>query len=149
VWRGSLPLLCFSWAVITASVVAIVVALASALRYGDAVSGLWDSLLPWVAGAGTPAFLIWRLGTHPAIIATPREVIVRNPWSTYALPWEEIRECSASYYGIGITGRRGGEVYAWAVPKWNLSIWLHRRTRADEVADFLMTLRESRGKRRH
>ena len=70
---------------------------------------------------------------RPALTADDAGVTVRNPFSTKRVGYGEIMRCITGYYGITIR-TRSGAVVAWAVQKSNLTTWLHRRTRADEVA---------------
>lgn len=79
----------------------------------------------------------WRYGLHPRLIAEPEGVRVCNPRGTVFIPWEEIRGAEPGYAGISIEMESGEVVTAWAVQKANWSRWQSRRTRADEVAEFL------------
>jgi hypothetical protein len=104
------------------------------------------SLVAAVTGAGAGALLVavvfglfpvfaWRWGTHPLLAVSAGGVVVRNPVRTVVVPWADVERCVPSSLGLLIERRSGGRpVVAWAVQKPNLSRWLRRPTRADEVA---------------
>jgi hypothetical protein len=63
------------------------------------------------------------------------------------VPYRDIALVGVSYAGLTIRRGSGGRlVVAWAVQKSNIARWLHRRTRADEVADVIRARAESRGR---
>jgi hypothetical protein len=64
-------------------------------------------------------------------------VRIQNPVRRHDLAWAEIETVVAGYDGVEITTRGDDVVVGWAVQKSNLARWLRRRTRADDVAEFL------------
>lgn len=92
---------------------------------------------------GHPLLLVSVLGAlRPFISADTEGVHVQNPVRRHNLSWEEIREVVPGYHGLEIMTREDEMVIAWAVQKSNLAGWLSRRTRADDVADFLQQAAE-------
>jgi hypothetical protein len=119
----------------TFAVVGVVVAVVFVAigQFADAATAL-----AYAAMFGVPFFLGgWRYGLHPRIVADDSGVLVRNAWRDCFVPWSEVCDARAGYTGITIATSTRGVVTAWAVQKSNLAGWLHRRTRADDVANFL------------
>jgi hypothetical protein len=135
VWRTSLVARCLSWAGVVlgaAGVAVAVVATAMSPEDGHWIAGLL------MAGIGAlVAVASWRYGLHPAIIAAPDGLTIRNPWRTHVLEWDDVLDCQPGYYGLAISDRHGGRFSAWAVQRSNVAMWSKLRTRADEVAEAL------------
>lgn len=75
----------------------------------------------------------WLLAWRPYICLTSTALVVRNPLRLTVIPLAEVVEPDPG--GIRVARRSGRPIYAWAVQKWNLSLWLNRRARADDVVD--------------
>ena len=97
-------------------------------------TGYLPAAVLWVLTAVT-AIGVWRGAFRPSITCTPTGLHIRNPGSEAFVPWADIHTVTPGYYGIAIKERTGDVVTAWAVQKPNWATWLHRRTRADDVAD--------------
>jgi hypothetical protein len=77
--------------------------------------------------------LSFRFALWPKISLTNEQIIVRNPLRTIRIEVSRIEVVEAGYGGIVIATSDNVMEIAWAVQKSNLTGWLHRRTRADEV----------------
>ncbi|WP_422744625.1 PH domain-containing protein [Micromonospora sp. WMMD754] len=86
---------------------------------------------------GLLGFLVWRQIFHPRLSVDAEGLILRGPWRTTRVPWPAVVRCDPGYFGIAITCADGSWVMAPAPQKSNLSRWLGRGTRADDVADYL------------
>lgn len=120
---------------VCAAVVGIVAGAVQAV-HGD-VGALWVGIA--YAGLFGVVFGVsgWRFGLVPRITAESEGVRVRNPSRETFIRWDHIVDAVPGFAGITIETSNGGAVTAWAVQKWRLSSWLGKRTRADEVADFI------------
>jgi hypothetical protein len=135
VWRMGLVARCCAWAVVVLGVAGVAVAAVATAT--DPSDGHWIAGLIMAGICGGAAVWSWRYVLHPAIIAAPDGLTIRNPWRTHARSWDDVVDCQPSYYGIAVADRHGGGVYAFAVKKSNVATWRERRTRADEVAEGL------------
>lgn len=98
---------------------------------GGAVALIWWSgllLVPWV----------WRWAFVPYVALKADGVFIQNRITSKFVPYPEITRVSGGYYGLTLRTSRGDVVIAWAVQKSNLARWLHRQTRADEVAQAIV-----------
>jgi hypothetical protein len=78
----------------------------------------------------------WLGALRPFIRAEESGVTVRNPLSTTHVSYADIVGCTPGYSGLAIR-TRSGTVVAWAVQTTNIASWLHKHTRADDVAAFI------------
>jgi hypothetical protein len=62
---------------------------------------------------------------------------VQNPIVSFSLARDATTQVLPGFYGLEIATRDGDLAIAWAVQRSNLTRWLKRRTRADDVADVL------------
>jgi hypothetical protein len=90
-----------------------------------------------------PAFLLWRVNISTYIEERDEGIFVRNPFRAILIRWEEIEDCEPGYYGLRIRRRTGGPITAVGVQKGNISEWLNRRTKADQVCDRVLARREA------
>ncbi|MDW5325588.1 PH domain-containing protein [Plantactinospora sp. KLBMP9567] len=86
---------------------------------------------------GVLGLSMWQQTFRPRTSVGPQGVVLRSKWRTIRLPWSMIVRCDPGYDGITITCADGSRVVAPAPQKSNLSRWLGRKTRADEVAAYL------------
>jgi hypothetical protein len=128
VWRPSRGSRVGAWVVGSLGGLLCLVSLAAAVTGVGA-----DALLAAVVFGLFPVFA-WRWGTHPLLGTCEDGVVVRNPVRTVVVPWSDVERCLPSSLGLVVERRSGRAVVAWAVQKSNLSRWLRRRTRADDVA---------------
>jgi hypothetical protein len=137
-----------AWLAVAVGVISVVLCSVGGLV--QAVQGDLEAL--WVGFALAALFGLtfgvtgWRFGLRPRIMAEVDGVSVRNPGAETFVPWVRVVHASAGYSGITIR-TSDGEVTAWAVQKSNLARWLHRGTRADDVADFINRHGEHREKK--
>ncbi|MFD0783493.1 PH domain-containing protein [Micromonospora azadirachtae] len=134
VWRLGVGLRIFAgllFGVMSVGLVAFV-AYQAAAPDGDLRSAL-VAAVPF----GLLGFLLWRQIFHPRLTAGPEGLVLRSQWRTSRVPWAAVVRCDPGYYGIVITCTDGSRVVAPAPQKSNLSRWLGRSTRADDVADYL------------
>jgi hypothetical protein len=129
VWRPA------RWSQVGAWAVGLAGGVMSVASLVAAVTGAEAGPLVGVVGFGLFPVVAWRWGTHSLLATSADGVVVRNPVRTVVVPWTEIERCVPSSLGL-IIERHGGAqpIVAWAVPKPNVSRWLRRRTRADDVA---------------
>ncbi|MBA8795864.1 ribosomal protein S18 acetylase RimI-like enzyme [Friedmanniella endophytica] len=76
----------------------------------------------------------WRFGLHPRITADDEQLVVRNPFRTHRLPWDQISLVIPGGNGLVVAGPET-TVEAWCVQKSTRAQATGRRTRADAVAD--------------
>jgi hypothetical protein len=93
---------------------------------------LWISFALVVLG-------IWRWAFFPCIALTPEAVIVQNRLTKRSVPYSTIVGVKAGFYGLRLLTKDHNDVTAWAVQKSNEAKWAHRQTRADEVAEAIMS----------
>ncbi|MFI7431737.1 PH domain-containing protein [Micromonospora sp. NPDC049836] len=134
VWRLGVAVRVFAGLLLGVIAIGVMVFVAYQALAPDGELGL---ALALVVPYGMLAFLLWRQTFHPRLSAGPEGLVLRGPWRTVRVPWSAVVRCDAGYYGIAITCADGGRVLAPAPQKSNLSRWLGRRTRADDVADYL------------
>ncbi|ELS51482.1 hypothetical protein STVIR_7500 [Streptomyces viridochromogenes Tue57] len=89
--------------------------------------------VPVVLSAVSGAFFAASFRT--SLTLTDHEVIIRNLGWTRTVPLATVTRVHAGYGGIEIETSQGRYVTAMAVQKANVSLWLGRRTRADDVAE--------------
>lgn len=129
VWRPG------RWGRVGAWAVGVAGGLLSVVSLVAAATGVGAGALVAAVVFGLFPVFAWRWGTHPLLGASAEGVVVRNPVRTVVVPWADVERCVPSSLGLLIERRGGGRpVVAWAVLKSNLSRWLGRRTRADDVA---------------
>lgn len=102
-------------------------------------------LLPGLAIFPIAGVLAWRMAVSSWLRLTSTEVIVRNPVGVVRIPLREITVVIAGYGGITIMRADRTRVGAWAVQKTNLASWLHWHTRADDVAETILTAAREAG----
>jgi hypothetical protein len=83
------------------------------------------------------AVCAWSWAFVPYVDLTLTEVIVQNRIRKTSLPYTAIREIRPGYYGLRFITNDGRALTAWAVQKSNAATWMHRRTRADDLADVI------------
>jgi len=112
----------------------------SALAIGMTIGGgvpvvtiatVW-CIAPVVAAA------VWRFAFVPRIVLGTGSVTVYNPILHTSIDYADIETATPGYSGLTIVGRNGRRVSAWAVQKSNAARWVHKQTRADEVAQAIM-----------
>ena len=118
------------------------IAVASLIVFGIATAngpGPHPGLLDYVgtAASGVIFALAFLRGARLRIEVDQSGITIFNFWKTRVVQWDEIAECRADYYGIKILQADGTTTTASAIGKPNWSKWLHRSTRADEVAAWL------------
>lgn len=142
VWRVSRAGLVASWAGITVAAITVLALTTLVLTSNEA------DLAGVLAGGGFAIFLgllLWRTGVYPAVIATERTLIIRNPHATVTIRWPDIVEVAAGFDGVTVMSVSALTTAAWAVQKANLSTWRGSRTRADIVAAQIWELAAERG----
>lgn len=139
VWAPTRPAAAMGWLGVVLAVGWIVACLAGGI--GSAVDGDLGALLIGIALAGLIGLPLgaagWLLGVRPRLIAETEGVRVRNPRQETFVRWADIADVSAGYGGITIRTASGDSIRAWAVQKSNAASWSRRRTRADDVTDFI------------
>ena len=103
-----------------------------------------DRLPGWAAFLWVTAFMLsaglWiRSAFSLRVTLTATEVVVKNMFKSYRLPLAEISSVAGGYYGTVFTLRDGTRVTAWGVPKSNLARWTNTETRADQLAEAVIT----------
>jgi hypothetical protein len=88
-------------------------------------------------------FLLGGLGlmcftVRAAIALTSDSILVRNLIGWHRIPLRRVTSIEPGHYGTTILYSPGKIWLALAVQKSNLSQWLNRRTRADDIADTLL-----------
>jgi hypothetical protein len=74
---------------------------------------------------------------RPYLLSTEDGVVIRNPFSSCVVAWEDVRRITPGYEGIEIARRQGPAAVAWAVQESNLASALGWRTRGRLVAQEL------------
>jgi hypothetical protein len=134
------------WAGVGLNALLVAVALASAIGGGDGGAG--TSLLV-AAVCAVVALAIWRWTVHPLLGVSADGITVRNPLRSYLVAWEDVVAVAPTALGLAIKRRGGGRpLVAWAVTKSDVAIRLGRRTRADEVAEYVVGRTTARSARR-
>jgi Bacterial PH domain len=88
-----------------------------------------------IAILGPSAAVFFRYAFGVSIAADSQGLIVRSLLrTTTRVPWVDVTDCSAGYYGITIHLRDGSFVRASASQKPNHAKWFDRETRADRIA---------------
>lgn len=80
---------------------------------------------------------VWAFAFRPRLCVDGTAVEIQNPLRRHRLEAPEVTDIWVAYSGIRFERSSGPPVTAWAVQEWNLSKMLHRRTRAQEVAEAL------------
>jgi hypothetical protein len=110
--------------------------LVAGVSAGGAATGivlaLWSGLL--VVGLAA-----WRWAFVPYVALTASAVVVQNRVSRLQVAYRDIESVRAGYRGLMITRAGARPVVAWAVQKSNIASWSHKRTRADEVAELIIS----------
>jgi hypothetical protein len=100
----------------------------------------------WYEGVGFVAVAFWlpaglglRFARRARVEVMPDGLVVVTTFSEHRFLWSEIRSAVAGYAGIAICLRDGRTFLAGAVQKGNYAGWLRLRTRADELADLIVS----------
>ena len=145
VWRPGLASQVTGWVGVGLNALLVVVALAS-VAGGD--GGVGTSLLV-AAVCAVVALAIWRWTVHPLLAVSAAGITVRNPLRSYVVAWEDVVAVAPTSLGLAMKLRGGGRpLVAWAVTKSNVAIRLGRRSRADEVAEYVVGRTTARSARR-
>jgi hypothetical protein len=88
------------------------------------------SLLGFALPLGMFAIVNWGFSLQ----VTPTTVSVRNMFVTRKRELVEIVKVYGTYNGLVIKSANRRRMTAWAVPKYNISVWLKRESRSDRVA---------------
>lgn len=83
----------------------------------------------------------WRFGLHPRIVADEDALVIKNPFRTHRLGWQEITLILPGGNGLIVAGPER-RVDAWCVQKSERDIRHEHRTRADRIGDELWQLWE-------
>lgn len=110
------------------------VALSALITVGSTVG---FAVLLWCTVA-VIALGFWRWAFVPYVALTADGVVVQNALRRVTVAWSDISRVYPGSAGLAIYRRSGGAVIAWAVQKSNAKIWLHKRSRADFVAETIM-----------
>lgn len=119
----------------------VVVAIASVGLGASIVSiaaseGAWlEGLALVVAFFVAPVAFGLRYAFRARVALTDPELVVITTLSAHHVPWSEVEAAVPTDSGLRIYLKGGHSILAGAVQKSNLSVWLGRRTRADELAD--------------
>lgn len=84
---------------------------------------------------------LYRFSLYPTVEATRNALVVRNPLTTSAIPWEDITKLSPRYSGISVERKRGYPVTIWCAQKANWDAAHGRRSHADEVIEGIAAYR--------
>jgi hypothetical protein len=79
------------------------------------------------------------LAFRPHITVTSTGLVVQSPIQRANMKFADILWVRPGYYGLLIRTRDGRVVSAWAVQKSNAARWAKKRTRADDVADAIIS----------
>jgi hypothetical protein len=101
--------------------------------FGDAAFAGFDGV-----AAGVFAVFMWRQ-SRLKVVAYDTGLHVVNYLSTFRVAWNSIErfDSSLGYWGIRVKMKDGHTILLNAIQKWNISAWLRRLTRADEIAEEL------------
>ncbi len=88
----------------------------------------------------------WFMTARVRLAVGDNLVVVRNPFRSTVIRLEEISDVQPEYEGLKIRTADGRSVTALAVQRWNLSLFLGRRSRADQVADLIRKRRDENGR---
>jgi len=120
---------------------------------GAAVTGLTTGLTAF-GGQATPVLTIigglavivlvfgWRLGLHPKLVLDDDQIEVVNPFHRRRFELADVTVIEPSGDGL-LIGSPQWQAEAWCVQKSIAATRSHRPTRADTIADYLRTLRDS------
>ncbi len=84
---------------------------------------------------GAFAVFMWRQSRLKVVVHDTGLHVV-NYLSTFRVAWDSIERFDSSfgYWGIRVKMKHGRTIPLNAIQKWNISAWLNRLTRADEIA---------------
>jgi hypothetical protein len=101
--------------------------------FGDAAFAGLDVVL-----VGAFAAFMWRQSRLKVIVHDSGLHVV-NYLSTFHVAWNSIERFNSSlgYWGIQVKMKDGRTVWLNAIQKWNISAWLNRLTRADDITEEL------------
>lgn len=91
------------------------------------------ALCVWSIALSVMVF-VWRWYLVPHVALTPEGLEVQGPLTHRSLPRRAIVRVRPGVIGLRIDTAGGGEIPAWAIQKSKAAEWLHRETRADDVA---------------
>lgn len=103
----------------------------------DGPTGLMLGLGVAVLLAGLPAFVALRAIRRLRIVDDGTDLVLVSLMSVRRIPWSDVVGATPGYAGITVLLRSGDTALSGAVQKSNIAAWLHRSTRADEVADYI------------
>jgi len=121
VWRCSRSSLTLGWFGVGALGITVVVSIAV---------GAAAAVVPAVLAAA----VVYSAVLRPRVVLAGARLHVVNPWRSITIRWDDVLDANAGFGGVSIMLRSGAVVTAWAVQKSNLSGWVGRTTRADELA---------------
>lgn len=88
------------------------------------------------------AYVWWLLVYRLQLRVTPSQLIVRNVFRTREVALEDIKDVRPAYEGTKVHLTNGKHVTVLALQRWNVSLWLDRETRADRVAEEILSRRD-------
>lgn len=87
---------------------------------------------------GIAGVTVW-LATFRIMVAVGHDsMVIRNPLRTYVLKLDDIVSLTPEYEGLAVRTRQGSELTAVAIQRWNLTLFLRRRSRADDAVDLIL-----------
>jgi GNAT superfamily N-acetyltransferase len=102
-------------------------------------------LIPSLLGVLTLVALAyaWRFGLHPRLIVSDSGLVVKNPFSTHRIDWDDVTLVAPGENGL-IIGTEEQQVEAWCIQKSNYATRRGHRTRADAISHRLLDLLDER-----
>jgi hypothetical protein len=105
------------------------IAAATAGPVGDRAVGV-GLLLVGVTGLYLAVFRI-------RVVVTTDQLHIYNPFRTRVVSLGDIDRVEQEYEGMKLRLKNGKAITVTAIQKWNVSVWLGRTTRADQVANLV------------
>jgi hypothetical protein len=90
----------------------------------------------------------WELVVRIKAVVGSEHLLVRNPLRTHVLALGDIASVDPEYEGLRIRTIEGRRLTVVAVQRYNVALFLRRRSRADDVKELIQRRRASVGGRR-
>lgn len=99
--------------------------------YELVVGSMVPGIILLISGTGLSACL----GLRPLAVMGAREIYIRNPARSHIVNIVDIVSLEQTWEGLHLQLVDGTTTNIWAIQKWNVAVFLKRRTAADDAAD--------------
>ena len=90
------------------------------------------------------AVIVWLLTFRIVVLVGRDDMVIRNPLRTWVVALDDIVSLTPEYEGLVVRTRNGKKITAIAIQRWNLTLFLRRRSRAEDAVDAILARQRHR-----